>query len=146
MFEIAIGVPLPFALEGALAAAVRSRDADMVRRAIAAIEEDIPANGRLGIALRRLGEGALVVLDGDRDRGAEILASGLGLLVKVGVPLDIADWQTAFAALVGLDHPAALEAATAAQEWISEVGAYGLERIWGDGLPGEVVDVEKSMG
>ena len=67
------------------------------------------------------------------------MSEGIEVLSKAVMPMELADRQTCFAALVGLEHPAAREAATAAQEWIRPVGAHGLERIWADGLPGEEV-------
>jgi class 3 adenylate cyclase/predicted ATPase len=143
VFEIGVELPLAWALEGALTAALRNREAGMIRRGLEAIESQIPASGRLGIALRKLASGALTVLDGNLPGGADTMAAGLEVLTKVGHPLDIADWQTAFASLVGLDHPAALEAATAAQAWLREVGALGLERVWADGLPGDVLAAER---
>jgi hypothetical protein len=76
-----------------------------------------------------------MVLSGQTNEGIELITSGLELHTAVGWPQHTADWRTAFAALVGLDHPAGMAAAQAADEWISAVGANGLARMWADGLP-----------
>jgi tetratricopeptide (TPR) repeat protein len=130
-------IPLPWSLEGALLASIRLRDAELGAAALTAIERDLPASGRLGRALRHLGEGAIQVLRENHDEGMATMGAGMELMTKVGLPVEVADWQTAFAGLVGLDHPAALAPATAAQEWLRSVGAHGLEQIWADGLPAD---------
>jgi hypothetical protein len=70
-----------------------------------------------------------------REEGIELITSGLELHAAVGWPQHTADWRTAVAALIGLDHPTGLAAAEAADEWIRSVGAMGLARLWADGLP-----------
>lgn len=134
-FEAAIDNWFPWAAEGALLTAVRDRDLDGIQRAMAALWGVVPPTGRLGGALTRLGHGVVKLLTGSRDEGIEMITSGLELHAAVGWPLHTADWRTAFAALVGLDHPAGRAAAEAADEWLRAVGANGLARIWADGLP-----------
>jgi class 3 adenylate cyclase/tetratricopeptide (TPR) repeat protein len=143
VFELAIDNWFPWVAEAALIAAVRGRDRDRVHRALEAIWGVVTPTGRLGTAIGRLGNGAAMVLDGDRARGIELLALGLEMHANIGWPQHTADWQTAFAALVGLEHPAALVAANAARDWLREAGAHGLEQVWADGLPGEIPVAER---
>jgi tetratricopeptide (TPR) repeat protein len=135
MFDVAIEVPVPGAVVDALIAGIRTRSADRIRRSMAATEDVMPSSGRLGSAMKRFGEGALMVLEGDRNDGIGEMSGALDQLGNVIPPLDFTEAQTAFAFVVGLDHPAAAAVAAAAQDWIRNVGAYGLERIWADGLP-----------
>jgi hypothetical protein len=128
---------LPGGPSGALAVAVVLRDEERIRRALVAAEAHIPPRGRLGVALERFGTGALAVLAGDRDRGVDTMVGAIDMFSKILPPLDLAARQVALARLVGLDHPAGLAAATAAQEWLRSVGARGLERVWAAGLPGD---------
>jgi hypothetical protein len=139
MYQSAIDAPVWGNTEIAINAAVRLADADRVRRAMETLGGIIPAGGRLGTALTRMAEGAIQVVEGDREGGAEIMSAGLDLYAKIGLPREVANWQTSFAALVGVDHPAVSEAAAAAQAWLREVGALGLERVWADGLPGDLL-------
>ena len=134
-YEHAIGNWFPWPAEAALIAAVRTRSGDLVRQAIEAMRDVVPPTGRLGLALARLGEGMLLLLDGRSEEGIALATSGLEMQAAVGWPYLTTDWQTAFAALVGLEHPAGMAAAEAAAQWLEAVGAYGLARIWGDGLP-----------
>jgi class 3 adenylate cyclase/tetratricopeptide (TPR) repeat protein len=137
-FDTQVGLDfLPAAPSGALAIAVYLRSEERIRRAQAAIARQIPGRGRLGIALERFGDGALAYLAGDKHRGIEMIVGALDLFSKILPPLDLASRQVAFARLVGLDQPAGLAAATAAQEWLRSVGARGLERIWAEGLPAD---------
>jgi class 3 adenylate cyclase len=144
VYEGAIDAPVQYGLtDMALNAAVRLADADRIRRAAGTMGGFIPASGRLGTALSRMADGAIQIIEGDRLGGAETFAAGLDLYTKVARPFHTAEWQSAFAALVGLDHPAAQEAGSAAQAWLREVGALGLERVWADGLPGDIPVAER---
>jgi hypothetical protein len=134
VWQTSYGVPVTWAVVAALGAAMRMKDAERVRLALAALDAELPP-GRYAKGLRQIGNAALTILEGGAETGAAAFAEGLDLLAKLVLPMELADWQTVFATLTGFDHPAALAAATAAQEWISSVGAHGLERIWSDGLP-----------
>jgi class 3 adenylate cyclase/tetratricopeptide (TPR) repeat protein len=128
---------LPAGPSGALTIAVFLRSEAHISRAQAAVARHIPARGRLGMALERFGSGALDYLAGERERGVEMIVGALDLFSKILPPFDLASRQVAFARLVGFGDPAALAAATAAQDWLRSVGARGLERIWEKGLPGD---------
>jgi len=141
-FDVYIDLPLPYAVAGALNAAVRARRPDLTRRALDTIDRLFP-RGRYADALRTLGDSSLALLENDQ-QGAAAFSSGLDLLEKVAHPVDVANWRTLFGSLVGLDDPAGLAAATAAQHWLREVGAAGLERLWADGLPGDPVDQQQA--
>jgi class 3 adenylate cyclase/tetratricopeptide (TPR) repeat protein len=134
VWQTSYGVPVTWAVVAALGAAMRMKDAERVRLALAALDAELPP-GRYAKGLRQIGNAALTILEGGAETGAAAFAEGLDLLAKLVLPMELADWQTVFATLTGFDQPAALEAATAAQEWISSVGAHGLERMWSDGLP-----------
>jgi hypothetical protein len=132
--------------ELALAAAVWMQKADAIRDALVVLDTTIPSSGRLGTALRDLGNGAIEILEGDSTAGIERYTAGLDLFTKVSVPLDLAGWRAALAAMVGPDNPTARGAAMAARDWVRDVGAAGLERIWAAGLPDESVLQQEQAG
>ncbi|HEX5630382.1 MAG TPA: adenylate/guanylate cyclase domain-containing protein [Acidimicrobiia bacterium] len=130
-------VTLPAGPAAALTTAIALRDRDSVSGALIAIRASIPARGKLGVALERYGTGALLVLGGNHDEGLELMTAALDAFGKILPPTELVGRQAAFAALVGLDHPAGFAAGSAAQEWLRSVGARGLERIYATGLPGD---------
>jgi len=135
-FDLAIVLETPYAIAAALEAGAWSRDPDRVRSALEVVDDRFP-RGRFRDALTRLGQAVLIALDGHREASAEAFSAGLDVLAQVGFPTDLARWQALFGALVGLDHPAALAAATHAKEWLRAAGAAGIERLVADGLPAD---------
>jgi class 3 adenylate cyclase len=133
--EATIGTAVTWAVEGALSAAVRLRDAERVAGALNAVANAIAPGSLLDQGLRGIGEGALALLAGDPEQGAARIEAALGTLDQVALPYEKADWRSAAAALLGRDHPLASGWAEQALAWIREAGALGLERVWAEGLP-----------
>ena len=118
----------------AIQAAVWTRSLDRVGEVAGAVAEN-EVKGVLPDGVAIFIEAAQAALSGDLVQAADRFIELIELWAPVVLEEDLAIIQTAFAMLVGLDHPAAAAAAQAAYDWLSSTGTTCLMDVWVDGLP-----------
>jgi tetratricopeptide (TPR) repeat protein len=115
-------------------AALRLGDADRVEE-ITKVVSGLPMRGRMIRGLERLLSAGRAALSGDREQAMAGFRELLNTWAPVASPLQLAETQALFAALVGQDDPEAKAAAEAAYQWVISAGATRLLTLWAAGLP-----------
>jgi hypothetical protein len=76
-----------------------------------------------------------MALRGERTQAAGVFDELIALFEPIVLGFDLTMVRATYAMLVGRDHPAAVEAARDAHEWLVRTGSHGLMRMWAGGLP-----------
>ena len=127
-------IPSADHLHLAAEAAFWLRDADRVNE-ISKVLTGLPIRGRMIRGIHRLLSAGRSALVNDMDQAASGFRELIELWKQVGMPIQTAETQALFAALVGQDDPEARAAAKAAYQWIQSSGANRLLELWAPGLP-----------
>ena len=120
----------------AIQAAAWTRSLERVEE-VAVARADNNDKGALPDGVTLFISGTRAALSGDLDQAADRFIELIELWTPVVAEEDLAIAQTAFAMLVGLDHPAAAAAAQAAYDWLVSTGTTCFLDVWADGLPNQ---------
>ncbi len=126
-------------------AAAWTRRLDRIEQVAVALSENTN-KGLLMDGLAMYVEGSQAALNGDVDHAADLFTSLIELFEPVVLEEDLAMVQTTFAMLVGLDHPAAANAAQAAYDWLASTGTVCFMDVWAEGLPPRAVQEGAATG
>lgn len=117
-------------------AAMAVRDTEALDAAQAHVDATVP-NTRLGRTLNGMIDGSVHALDGDRSAAVELLTEALASFERIASPLQLTLARAAFYGLVGASHPEALQAGTAARDWLRDHGLRRWEVVLADFLPSD---------
>lgn len=105
-------------------AAIRLGDTDLLDATRQIINESTAGQAR--VLMHRLFQAAADSINGDLQSASQSFVALLGALPAVGSDLLVVYTKLLFAEAVGLDDPAAAQAALEVAEWIEETGTHGL--------------------
>jgi class 3 adenylate cyclase len=136
-YELAMGIDLSTTGAGlyeAAQVAAWTKRLDWIEPVEEAVSE-VAFRGRLADGTRMLTQAIAMALRGERTQAAGVFDELIALFEPIVLGFDLTMVRATYAMLVGRDHPAAVEAARDAHEWLVRTGSHGLMRMWAGGLP-----------
>jgi len=127
----------PYAIQTAVSAAARLRDASTLKKILSVLEAEHP-RGRACRGLARVAQSHLLALTGDVDAAERAFIDAEELWAKTQGSLPLARARAVFALLAGTDHELAVVKAEQARRFFAESGY----QLFLDGIMSELPDTE----